>query len=86
LAFVVPTPDQRTFKPPKAKVAFPLHLNTASAETLEALPGVGPVLAHRIVAYRTQHGGRFTTLDELDEVKGIGSKKLARFKPLLVLE
>ena len=79
LAWVMPSASQQALKPFKAKVTFPLFLNTASAQTLEALPGVGPVLAKRIVAYRTQHGGRFSTLDELDEVNGIGSKKLARF-------
>lgn len=87
LPITVPITDShRIVGSPNPKVAFPINLNVASAQTLEALPGVGPVLAHRIVAYRTQHGGHFKTLDELDNVKGIGSKKIARFKPLLVLE
>lgn len=53
-----------------------LDLNAATVEQLEALPGVGPVLAQRIVDWRTEHG-RFSTVDELREVSGIGAKKFA---------
>jgi len=53
-----------------------IDLNTADAATLVALPGVGPVLAQRIVDWRTEHG-RFTSVDELGEVSGIGEKLLA---------
>jgi competence protein ComEA len=51
----------------------PLNLNQATAAQLEELPGVGPVLAQRIVDWRTAHG-RFATVDELGEVSGIGDK------------
>jgi competence protein ComEA len=47
---------------------------------LDALPGVGPVLAQRIVDWRTAHG-RFTSVDELDEVSGIGAKLLSEIRP-----
>ena len=60
----------------------PLDLNTATQDGLDALPGVGPVLAGRIVAWRTAHG-RFTTVDELGEVPGIGPKALERLRPLV---
>jgi competence protein ComEA len=57
-------------------------LNTADVSTLDTLPGVGPVLAQRIVDWRTAHG-RFTTVDELAEVSGIGQKLLAQLRPLV---
>lgn len=51
-----------------------LDLNTASASDLDALPGIGPVLAQRIVDWRTRHG-RFASVDQLREVTGIGEAK-----------
>jgi competence protein ComEA len=56
--------------------AAPVNLNTATVAVLEELPGVGPVLAQRIVDWRTEHG-RFTSVDELAEVSGIGEKMFA---------
>jgi competence protein ComEA len=61
-----------------------VHLNSAAPEDLEALDGVGPSLAARIVAYRVAHGG-FRSVDELDEVSGIGPKRLETLRPLLAL-
>jgi len=60
----------------------PVDLNVATQEGLDALPGVGPVLAGRIIAWRTAHG-RFTSVDELGEVPGIGPKALERLRPLV---
>jgi predicted DNA-binding helix-hairpin-helix protein len=65
-----------------AKVQFPLDVNAASATELIALPGVGPVLAARIVAHRDSLHG-LTGLSELDAVQGIGPASLARLAPLL---
>jgi competence protein ComEA len=59
-----------------------LDLNTATAEQLDALPGVGPATAKAILDYRTQHR-RFRSVDELLEVRGIGEAKLAQLKPLV---
>ena len=60
----------------------PLDLNAGTLESFDALPGVGPVLAGRILAWRTEHG-RFTSVDELGEVPGIGPKALERLRPLV---
>lgn len=57
-----------------------VDLNTADAATLDTLPGVGPVLAQRIIDWRTEHG-KFTSVDELGEVSGIGDKALERLRP-----
>lgn len=60
--------------------AGPVDLNTATAEQLEALPGVGPATAEAILAYRKEKG-RFRSVDELLEVRGIGEAKLAAIRP-----
>lgn len=57
----------------------PIDLNTADANALISLPGVGPVLAERILDWRASHG-RFTSVDELGEVSGIGDKLLAQLR------
>jgi competence protein ComEA len=57
-----------------------VDLNTATLAALDTLPGVGPVLAQRILDWRTQHG-RFTSVDELGEVSGIGDKLLEQIRP-----
>ncbi|WP_323177877.1 ComEA family DNA-binding protein [Streptomyces sp. NBC_00083] len=62
----------------------PVSLNSASAEQLDTLPGVGPVLARHIVDYRAQHGG-FRSVDELREVKGIGEGKFNDLQALVRL-
>ena len=59
-----------------------LDLNTASEQELEQLDGVGPAIAAHIVAYREQHGG-IASIDELDEVSGIGEAKLAAIRAQL---
>ena len=59
---------------PEETVSFPVNINTADADTLTALPGIGRVLAERIVAYRRQNGS-FRAVEEIMKVEGIGEKK-----------
>lgn len=68
-----------------APAAAKVNLNTATATELEVLPGIGPALAARIVEYRTT-SGPFRSVDELDEVKGIGPRILERLRPLIAVE
>ncbi|MFE1587704.1 helix-hairpin-helix domain-containing protein [Streptomyces sp. NPDC058737] len=60
----------------------PVSLNTGTADQLDTLPGVGPVLAQHIIDYRTQHGG-FRSVDELREVNGIGERRFADLRDLV---
>jgi competence protein ComEA len=60
----------------------PVNLNTATASDLDALPGIGPVLAQRVLDWRTEHGG-FTSVDQLREVSGLGGKKFDALAPLV---
>jgi competence protein ComEA len=62
----------------------PVSLNTATLAQLQTLPGVGPVLAQHILDWRDAHG-RFTSVDQLDDVPGIGAVKFASLKPLVTL-
>ncbi len=62
-----------------------VNVNTATAEDLERLPGIGPVLARRIIAHREQQG-LFRRLDDLAEVQGFGRKLLRRLEPVLRLD
>lgn len=86
----VPAPGQPMTPPPappgedlpagQGVPAGTIDLNSASEQQLESLPGVGPVLASRIEEWRTQHG-RFTSVDELTQVSGIGEKVLEQLRP-----
>jgi competence protein ComEA len=67
-----------------AATAQKVHLNSATLEELDTLPGVGPVTAQKILDYRTDHGA-FQTVDELDAVSGIGPARMAEIKPLVDL-
>jgi competence ComEA-like helix-hairpin-helix protein len=64
---------------PKVLPPMVLDINRADGDALQGLPGVGPTLARRIVAYREAHG-QFRRVEELMEVPGIGAKRYARFQ------
>ncbi len=62
-----------------------VNVNVATAEELATLPGIGPVLSERIVAYREQNGP-FTSLDQLVEVEGISTRLIDELRPLVTID
>lgn len=75
----VATAPERQSEAFVARVSEPLDLNRATSEELMALPGIGSVLAQRIIEYREAHGG-FQTVEELLNVRGIGPKRLQQIR------
>ncbi|HSB45296.1 MAG TPA: helix-hairpin-helix domain-containing protein [Nitrospira sp.] len=72
----------RPMQVPSRSLLATLDLNRASEQELEALPGIGPVLAERIVEYRHARG-TFHDVEQLRKVKGIGKKKFERLRTLV---
>jgi len=66
-------------------LGLPIDLNQAGAADLSAVPGIGPVLAKRILAYREAHGP-FHQVADLDKVAGFGKKKVAKLKAFLIVK
>lgn len=79
---IVPGPDQAESGGGAPANDGPLSLNRATAGDLETLPGVGPVLAERIVSFR-EDNGRLTAVEDLLEVPGIGEAKLEAIRDLV---
>lgn len=70
---------------PAAEISGKININTASAFELEKLPGVGEVLAERIVSHRKQHGP-FRRVEHLMMVRGISERKFHEFQPMIKAE
>jgi competence ComEA-like helix-hairpin-helix protein len=66
-----------------APPSSPIPINTATAAQLDALPGIGPALAQRIIDYRTEHGP-FTSIDDLTKVRGIGPALMEKIRAFVV--
>lgn len=62
----------------------PVNINTAGQQELEALPGIGPKMAQRILDYRVTNGA-FASVDELVKIQGIGNKNLEKLRPFIVV-
>jgi competence protein ComEA len=79
-----PAPGGTASGPAGAIPGAPVNLNTATLADLDALPGIGPVLAQRILDWRSEHSG-FTSVDQLGEVSGIGDSTLDRLRALVTV-
>jgi competence protein ComEA len=75
-----PAAPSRTTAPTTQKPGEVIDLNTATAQQLDTLPGIGPITAAAIVAWR-EANGKFTSVDQLAEVDGIGPGRLEKLRP-----
>jgi len=78
------TAAETTAAPTSVTVSGPIDLNTATADELMTVPGIGPKTAADIIAYRESHGG-FDSVDELDNVSGIGPASVEKWRSYFVV-
>ena len=81
----VPSAEKAVPPAEKAETLRAVNINTAGADELESLPGIGPVLAQRIVDYRTEHGP-FRSAEELTQVEGIGRATVESIQDHIITE
>ena len=77
--------ENSVIKTEKIRNQYPVNINQATKKEMEALPGIGPVIAQRIIDKRNRVG-KFTRLEDLLKVKGIGPKTLQKMKDKIIIE
>lgn len=77
------TVTHKTAEPVTPAPPPPVDINTATSEELQTLPGIGPAIAERIIAYREEHGS-FASVEDLLNVKGIGEAVLSELQGLII--
>lgn len=82
---VPPAPAPEESPPAEEAAAERINLNTADSDLLQTLPGIGEVLARRIIAYREEHGA-FTLVDEIMDVYGIGERMFQEIRDLITVD
>jgi competence protein ComEA len=82
---VKPAASEKAEKSDKATVSGKLNINTATAEQIELLPGIGAAKSQAIIDYRNTNGN-FKKIEDLQNVKGIKEKKIEKFKEYIIFE
>ena len=77
--------EQTPTSSPVPTTAFPININTATANELDQLPGIGPTLAQSIIAYRGAHG-LFVTIDDIQNVPDIGPRTYEAIMPFITVD
>ncbi len=75
-------PQQGSSRSVGIDIGAPININTATQEELETLPGIGPVIAQRIIEYR-QTNGNFQTIEDIQKVPGIGAKTFEKMQAMI---